>query len=206
MTEPRNVRTVPGMGGKIFDFRKTGLCPPNGGRIRPLVFVHHIPVVPNATGLADFESLGGILRAQGLAIQAATDAEGNVALFTRLDEFCNGHLGANQLACGAEHMHADLDEDWTEEQMRAAAWLSSRAWDSFDIKPRPAKLLPGDGFFDSAGKFHLTKPVGVKRRGHTSHEKVSAKIGSHQRKDPGPKFDFEHLFELTKFFHEHRRF
>jgi hypothetical protein len=206
VTQPRSVRTVPGMGGKVFDFRGTGLCPPNGDfRIRPLVFVHHIPVVENAHGLADFEKLGGILRGQRLAIQAATDAEGNVALFTRLDEFCNGHLGANHLACGAEHMHVTLDEEWTEEQMRAAAWLANRAWDSFGIPPRRAKLLPGDGFFGPDG-FVLTKPVGVQRRGHTSHKNVSAKIGSGQRSDPGPKFSFKHLYELTRFFHEHRRF
>lgn len=206
MTEPRSVRKVPGMGGKVFDYRETGLCPPNGGRIRPLVFVHHIPVIPNAVGLADFERLGRDLRAQGLAIQAATDAEGNVALFTRLDEFCFGHKGANHLACGAEHMHLKLDEEWTEEQMRAAAWLSNRVWDSFSILPRRAKLLPGDGFFEPDGNYKVTKPVGVKRRGHTSHEKVSAKIGSFQRSDPGDKFSFEHLFELTRFFHEHGRF
>src|SRR4051794_5519346 len=30
----RSERSIPGMGGKVFDFRGTGLCPPNGGRIR----------------------------------------------------------------------------------------------------------------------------------------------------------------------------
>lgn len=206
MTEPRSVKRVPGMGGKVFDFRGTGLCPPNGGRIRPLAFVHHIPVIPNAVGLADFERLGRDLRAQGLAIQAATDAEGNVALFTRLDEFCHGHMGANHLACGAEHMHFSLDEDWTEAQMRAAAWLANRALDSFGIPPRKAKLLPGDGFRKPDGVFVVTKRIGVKRRGHTTHKAISDGIGSHQRSDPGSKFDFKHLFELTRFFHEHQRF
>jgi hypothetical protein len=90
--------------------------------------------------------------------------------------------------------------------MRAAAWCSNRAWEAFGIKPRRAILLPGDGFLDSAGVFHLTKPVGVQRRGHTSHKNVSAKIGSFQRSDPGAKFDFKHLYELTKFFNEHHRF
>jgi hypothetical protein len=206
MIEPRSVKTVPGMGGKVFDFRGTGLLRPNGGRIRPLVMVHHIPVVENAVGLADFHKLAGILKGKSLAIQAATDADGNVALFTRWDEFCNGHLGANHLACGIEHMHVTLDEDWTEEQMRAAAWCSNRVWEAFGIKPRRAILLPGDGFFDDDGVFRLTEPVGVQRRGHTSHKNVSAKIGSGQRSDPGPKFDFKHLYELTKFFNEHHRF
>jgi hypothetical protein len=206
VTEPRSIRTVPGMGGKVFDFRGTGLLPANpGGRIRPLVFVHHIPVVENVVGLADFEKLASILKGRGLAIQAATDAEGNVALFSRLDEKCFGHLGANHVACGAEHMHAGLDEEWTEKQMRAAAWLSHRAWRSFDIRPRRAILVPGDGHFEGA-EFVLDKPVGVQRRGHTSHKNVSAKIGSHQRFDPGSKFSFKHLYELTRFFHEHHTF
>ena len=206
MTEPRSVKKVPGMGGKVFDYRGTGLCPPNGGRIRPLAFVHHIPVIPNAVGLADFERLGRDLRAQGLAIQAATDAEGNVALFTRLDELCFGHKGANHLACGAEHMHLSLNEDWTEAQMRAAAWLSNRVLDSFGIPLRRANLLPGDGFFKTKTEYVVTKPIGIKRRGHTTHKAVSDGIGSHQRSDPGSKFDFKHLFELTRFFREHQRF
>jgi hypothetical protein len=207
VTEPVSVKTVPGMGGKVFDFRGTGLLPPKpGGPIRPLVFVHHIPVVENAVGLADFEKLASILKGGGLAIQAATDAEGNVALFSRLDEKCFGHLGANHLACGAEHMHLDVNEKWTEKQMRAAAWLSHRAWRSFGIPPRRAILLPGAGHFDSDHVFHLDEPVGVQRRGHTSHENVSAKIDSHQRFDPGPKFSFKHLYELTRFFREHHTF
>src|SRR5215213_457945 len=104
--QPRNVRTVPGMGGKVFDFRGTGLCPPSLPiRIEPLVMVHHIPVVARVEGLADFQKLGDILRGEGLAIQASTDAEGNVALFTRWNDFCYGHRGANQVACGVEHMH-----------------------------------------------------------------------------------------------------
>src|SRR5688500_6260000 len=132
MTQPTSARRIPGMGGKVCDFRGTGLCPPNGGRIRPLVMVHHIPVVPNGQGLADFETLGRVLRNQGLAIQAATDAEGNVALYTRFDELCFGHRGANSFACGIEHMHMTVNEPWTEKQMRAAAWCAHRAWVSFD--------------------------------------------------------------------------
>jgi hypothetical protein len=182
------------MGGKVFDYRGTGLCPPNGGRIRPLVMVHHIPVVHNVTGVADFVTLGQILRGQGLAIQAATDAEGNVALYTRLDEMCFGHRGANQLACGVEHMHFTVNEPWTDKQMRAAAWCAARALKSFGIPAGDAKLLPGD------------RLVGVQRRGHTSHKTVSALAGFNDRSDPGPRFDFEHLYELTRFFNEHGRF
>jgi hypothetical protein len=193
------------MGGKVFDYRGTGLCPPNGGRFRPLAFVNHIPVVEQLPGTADFEKLGRTLKAQGLSIQAATDAEGNVALFTRLDELCFGHLGANRVACGAEHMHATTAKVWTEQQMRAAAWLAHRAWRSFGIPPRRAILTPGAGHKEG-NTFVLDKPVGVKRRGHTSHQNVSALIGSFARTDPGPGFSFRHLYELTKFFDEHGRF
>ena len=178
----------------MFDFRGTGLCPPNGGRIRPLLMVHHIPVVPQQQGIADFVRLGEILRGQGLAIQAATDAEGNVALYTRFDELCFGHRGANQLACGVEHMHFAVGEPWTESQMRAAAWCANRAWDAFGIRPRKGIALPGAGL------------VRVQRRGHISHMEVSTLAGFNDRSDPGPGFDFAHLFELTRFFHANRRF
>jgi N-acetylmuramoyl-L-alanine amidase len=191
---PRSERTVPGMGGKVFDFRGTGLCPPNGGRIRPLLLVHHIPVVPNMKGTVDFITLGNILRGEGLAIQASTDAEGNVALFTRFDEFCFGHRGANQLACGIEHMHKTVDEPWTEKQMRAAAWCSAQVFLSHGVAPRGGVMTPGH---------HI---VGVKRRGHTSHMAVSDLAGFHDRKDPGAGFNFAHLYELTRFFVKHRRF
>lgn len=193
VTSPRSERTIPGM-GKVFDFRGTGLCPPNGGRIRPLAMVHHIPVVRNVTGFADFVSLGNILRGQGLAIQAATDAEGNVALYTRFDEMCFGHRGANQLACGVEHMHMTVGEAWTEKQMRAAAWCAEQVWTSYAIPPRGAKLLPGN------------RLVSVQRRGHTSHKDVSTLAGFRDRSDPGEGFSFAQLYELTRFFHKNRRF
>lgn len=194
MTTPRSVHSVPGMGGKVFDFRRTGLCPPSGGKIEPLIMVHHIPVVARMLGTADFEKLGDILRGKGLAIQASTDGEGNVARFTGFNDLCFGQRGANSLACGVEHMHLTVGEEFTEKQMRAAAWCAHRVWKRFGIPPRRAILLPGDGF------------VRVKRRGHTSHENVSNMAGFHDRSDPGPNFSFRHLYELTKFFEEHGRF
>lgn len=189
----RSERTVPGL-GKIFDFRGTGLCPPNGGRIRPLVMVHHIPVVRNVSGVADFLTLGRVLRGQGLAIQAATDAEGNVALYTRFDELCFGQRGANQLGCGVEHMHMTVGEPWTEKQMRAAAWCAAQVWTSYGVPPRAAVLAAGD------------RLVSVKRRGHTSHKTVSDLAGFRDRSDPGPGFSFAHLYELTRFFRQRGRF
>jgi hypothetical protein len=190
----RSERTIPGMGGKVFDFRGTGLCPPNGGRIQPLLMVHHIPVVSNVHGTADFITLGNILRGKGLAIQASTDAEGNVALFTRFDDFCFGHRGANQVACGVEHMHLTIGDPWPEKQMRAAAWCAAQVWIRHAVPPRGGVLTAGD------------RIVGVKRRGHTSHRTVSDLAGFRDRTDPGTGFDFAHLYELTRFFREHRRF
>jgi hypothetical protein len=190
---PRSTRTIPGMGGKVFDFRGTGLCPPNGGRIRPLIMVHHIPVVPNAAGTADFVRLGDILRRKGLGIHASTDAEGNVALYTRFDELCFGHRGANQIGCGIEHMHFRVEEPWTEKQMRAAAWCAARVWLNFGIPPRGAVLGAGN-------------PVVTQRRGHTTHKRVSDLAGFHDRSDPGAGFSFPHMYELARFFRENRRF
>lgn len=190
---PRSERSIPGM-GKVYDFRGTGLCPPNGGRIRPLMMVHHIPVVRNVAGIADFVTLGNILRGKGLAIQAATDSEGNVALYTRFDDMCYGHRGANQFACGVEHMHMTTDEAWTEKQMRAAAWCAEQVWTSYAVPPRGAKMLPGN---------HLVK---VQRRGHTSHKEVSTLAAYNDRSDPGGKFSFAQLYELTRYFHQNHRF
>jgi hypothetical protein len=204
--EPRSVKDVPGMGGKVFDFRGTGLLQNVGGPIVPRVMVQHIPVVANATGLADFRKLADTLNSQGLGIQAATDEDGNVALFAPFDREVGGQLGANKLACGVEHMHLKINEDWTEEQMRAAAWCAHHALDQHGIPLRRAILTPGDGFFDDDDDFHLTKNVGVQRSGHTSHKNVSALIGSFQRSDPGPKFSFKHMYELAKFFRKHHRF
>jgi N-acetylmuramoyl-L-alanine amidase len=191
--KPRSARSIPGM-GKVYDFRGAGLCPPNGGRMRPLIMVHHIPVVPNKAGIADFITLGNVLRAQGLAIQAATDAEGNVALYTRFDEMCYGHRGANQFASGIEHMHMTVGEAWTEKQMRAAAWCAVQVWNSYAIPPRGAKILPG------------SRIVKVQRRGHTSHRAVSANAGYNDRSDPGPGFSFPHMYELARFFQKNNRF
>jgi len=192
-SKPRMIRAVPGM-GKVYDWRGTRLCPPNGGRIRPLVMVHHIPVVANRKGIGDFITLGNVLRAQGLAIQAATDSEGNVALYTRLDELCYGQRGANSVACGVEHMHATVGEKWTERQMRAAAWLAFRAMRDYGIPAHTAELGAGRG------------RVRVLRKGHTTHQRVSDAAGYHDRSDPGPGFDRQHLYRLVRWYARHRHF
>lgn len=191
--KPRSVRAIPGM-GKVYDYRGTGLCPPNGARIRPLIMVHHIPVVRNVKGTADLVVLGRVLRGQGLAIQAATDAEGNVALYTRFDQLCFGQRGANQFSCGVEHMHWDVNEKWTEKQMRAAAWCANQVWVSYGIPPRRAGLTRGN------------RIVGVKHRGHTSHENVSKMAGFNDRSDPGDGFNYPHVYELTRHYNKNHKF
>jgi N-acetylmuramoyl-L-alanine amidase len=193
---PKSVRAIPGMGGKVFDFRGTGLCPParGGQRIRPLVMVHHIPEVHQAAGTGDFIKLARILVDGGKSIQASTDGDGNVALFTRWDELCWGQRGANFLGCGVEHMHFSTGKTFSERQMRAAAWCAAQVWISFNIPPRRGILLPGNGV------------VRVQRRGHTSHMNVSKKAGFNDRRDPGPNFDYAHLYDLTKFYRKHRKF
>lgn len=196
--QARSIREIPGMGrgtsGKVYDYRGTGLCPPSGGRIRPLGMVHHIPVVRQAEGPADGVQLGRILKAEGLAIQAATDAEGNAFLYTRLDELCWGQRGANQIACGVEHMHYNVGEPWTDYQMRAAAWLANQLWQSYGVYPRTAVLIAGPGHVQFA------------KRGHTTHEEVSHKAGFNDRTDPGVGFKPLRLYELTRFYSLHHRF
>jgi N-acetylmuramoyl-L-alanine amidase len=194
--EPVSVRAIPGMGGKVFDFRGTGLCPPalGGKTIRPLVMVHHIPVVHQEVGIGDFRTLAAILVGAGKSIQASTDGEGNVALFTHWHQLCWGQKGANFVGCGVEHMHFSTDKTFSENQMRAAAWCANQVWLKHNIPPHRGILLPGDGV------------VKVERKGHTSHMNVSRKAGFNNRTDPGPNFEYGHLYELTKFYREHKRF
>lgn len=189
MTKPRRVVTVPGMGGRVFDYRGTGLCPPNGGRIRPLIMVEHIPVMHNRPGTDDLEALGRVLKQQGLAVQFATDREGNVAIYTRADELCYHARGANAISCGVEHMHYGVSEPWSERQCRAAAWLYVRVKRNYGI-PYQAGRLAGDGY----GR------VKVVRRGHVSHRGVSAKAGYNDRSDPGPAYPWAHIRRLAAFY------
>lgn len=188
----RSVRRIKG-GVTIRDYRDTGLCPANGGRITPVIFVDHIPVIRNRAGVEDLLTLGRVLKAQGLAVQRGTDAEGNVAQFTDLNELCYHARGANSISAGAEHMHYGLDEPWTERQFRAAAYVAWEAMHYRGIPLQGAKLLGGN-------------PTRVARRGHCSHARQSAAAGYHDRSDPGPGFRFAHVYELARYFDRHRRF
>lgn len=184
---PRVVKTLSGA-GKVYDWRSTNLLPPSGGTIRPLIMVEHIPVVPNRVGTGDFLQLAGILRAQGLSLQAATDQEGNVALYTPLDRMCFQARGANQVSIGVEHMHMSVSEDWSKKQLRASAWLWQYVEREYGIPLRVAQLGSGAGF------------VRVNKRGHTSHQRVSAAAGFNDRSDPGNKYDWEYVRRAAIFF------
>lgn len=180
--------------GKVFDFRGTGVLPPNGGVLQPLIMVEHIPVVPNVQGAGDFHTLARVLKEQGLSLQAATDREGNVALYNSLNRLCFQARGANSVSCGVEHMHMTVEEEWTKKQLRASAWLWQLAERDFGIPLRVARISSGPG------------RIGVLRRGHTSHRRVSAAAGFHDRVDPGPGYDWEYVRKAALFFKRHGHF
>lgn len=187
------LKEIPGA-GKVYDWRDSSWTPTNGGPIRPLIFVQHIPVVPNIAGIADFVRLRDVLVAQGLMVHSATDREGNVAWFTPFD-FLNYHArGANSFSCGCEHMHISTAEDWTERQFRAAAWLVNQAKNKHDIPAGNADLATGNGV------------VRVNDKGQCSHQRVSWAAGYNDRSDPGPGYDFGHVRELVIYYREHESF
>jgi hypothetical protein len=187
---PRVLKKIKGM-GTVYDWRGTGLLPPNGGRITPLIAVEHIPVYPNKPGYQDFVGLAAVLRAQGLSLQAATDRDGNVALYNPFDVLCYQARGANQVSFGVEHMHMTVDEDWTRRQLRASAWIWQLAERKHGIPCQMADLDDGPG------------TVRVRRRGHTSHKNVSARAGYHDRSDPGPKYDWGYVKHCADFYVAH---
>jgi hypothetical protein len=187
------LKEIRGM-GKVYDWRTSPWTPANGGKIKPLVFVQHIPVVRNVAGIGDFITLRNVLVAQGLMVQTATDAEGNVALYTPFDQLCYQARGANQISTGCEHMHATTGEAWSKRQLRAAAWLVQLAERKHGIPPSWGALGAGPGV------------VKVLRRGQTSHETVSAKAGYNDRSDPGPGYDHAYVSHCVKFFKQHGHF
>jgi hypothetical protein len=180
--------------GKLLDARGTGILPPNGGPIRLLLAVEHIPVVPNVPGVGDFLTLARVVKDQGLSLFAATDREGNFCIYNRPDVLCYANKGANYCAAGTEHMHMSIEEEWSRMQLRASAWGWQYLDHAYGIPMQMAKLLPGDG------------QVGVARKGHTSHQNVSNKAGFHDRTDPGPKYDWDYVKAAAEFFVIHGGF
>jgi hypothetical protein len=188
------VEQIPGA-GRLYDWRGTGMLPPNGGKTPKTVMVEHIPVVANQPGITDFETLARVLKVQGLSLQAATDSEGNVALYNDLGTLCFQARGLNTASCGVEHMHATITEPWSRRQFRAAAWLWVRAKRSHGIPYTRAVL-------GSGGHGIAT----VRAKGHATHQAVSAAAGFHDRSDPGPGFIFSEVRRLAEYFETHNTF
>ena len=177
--QPVKRRDIRGMGA-IYDYR--AFTVPNGGAIRPLVFVQHIPVIRQMDGRVDLDVLWRVLVGQGLMVQRGTDGEGNVAKYTQLDRLCFHARGANAISCGVEHMHLTTAESWSERQLNAAAYC---AWEARE----------------KAG-------VPLERRGQTTHEAVSRHAGFNDRSDPGEFYEARmgDVRERALFYDQHRRF
>ena len=189
----RVLKSIKGM-GTIYDWRTSPWTPSNGGKIPVNAFVHHIPVVPNMVGIADFIRLRDVLVAQGLMVQTATDREGNVALYTPFNQLCYQARGANSFSTGCEHMHMTTGETWLKKQLRASAWLVQLCKDKHGTPRQRAQLGSGNGV------------VRVLRRGQTTHMEVSAKAGYNDRSDPGSGYDFEYVDHCVDFFDKHGHF
>jgi hypothetical protein len=193
-TSPKVVRTLKiaaGMTSSVWDYG----TPPNGGIIGLRACVHHIPVIRQTPGRGDLDVLERVLRQQGLMVQFGTDAEGNVARYTRANRLCYHARGGNQVTCGIEHMHYLTSEAWTERQMRAAGWVTQYLEREYGIPLQMANVEPaGSGV------------VSVVRKGHTSHRQISKLAGYNDRSDPGPGFDYDKVFALARYFKRHGHF
>jgi hypothetical protein len=159
-----------------------------------MLMVEHIPVVPNKKGIEDFVTLANVLRAQGLSLQAATDSEGNVAIYNSLNRMCFQAKGANSISCGVEHMHMTIAEPWTRRQLNASAWLWHYAHVVHGLPKQRARIGGGGGL------------VTVRRKGHTGHREVSKEAGFNDRSDPGPLYDWGYVNHAADFFARKRTF
>lgn len=192
-TVAKHLRIAEGKTSTIWDYRAE--TPANGGIIPLRACIHHIPVVRQMPGHADFDVLRRVLLDQGLMVQFSDDADGNVALYTRANRLCYQARGANSWSCGVEHMHYLTSDPWATMQMRSAGWIAQYLEREFGLPLRMADLEP-------AGP-KLAKAV---RTGHTSHEQVSKVAGYNDRSDPGPGFDYEKMFHNARFFKAHGHF
>jgi hypothetical protein len=190
---PKVYAKVKGM-GTVWDYRH--MTAPNGGKIKPLVLVEHIPVIRQMSGRADLDVLRRVLIQQGLMVHHGTDAEGNVALYTNSDVLNFHARGVNSASAGTEHMHATTAESWTQKQINASAWLSARLKRRQDLPHFNGILGRGSGF------------ATVKRAGHVTHEAVSKAAGFNDRSDPGDKYEalMAEIRERAIFFNQHGRF
>lgn len=192
-TTLKQLRIAAGRTSTVFDYRRE--TPSNGGIIALRACVHHLPVIRNEPGRQDLDTLRRVLMAQGLMVQFGTDAEGNVAMYTKANRLCYHARGANSVACGIEHMHATVGEPWTERQMRAAAWVAQYLEREFGLPLQLADVEPGPG-----------ATVVIKRKGHTSHQQISRVAGFNDRSDPGKGFDYSKMFSAARYFKAHGHF
>lgn len=187
------LKRIKGMGA-VIDWRGSSWSKPNGGHIRARLGVQHIPVIHNINGFADLVTLNNVVGAQGLRVQHGTDKEGNVGLYCAGDRLCFQARGANQVSWGTEHMHFTVGEEWSRRQLRAAAWIIQLEKKHCGTGRGRASLHDGAGV------------VVITRGGQTTHERVSAAAGFHDRKDPGPGYDFEYVDRAITFFETHGHF
>jgi hypothetical protein len=177
----------------VFDYRAD--TAPNGGAIALRACVHHIPVIRQMPGREDLDALRRVLLAQGLMVQFGTDAEGNIAIYTKANRLCFHARGANSTTCGIEHMHATTGEPWTPKQFMAAGWIAQYLEREFGLPLRMASVAPG-----GPGIAVIT------RTGHTGHQQISQAAGFNDRSDPGSGFDYERVFKYARFFKTHGHF
>lgn len=189
----RVLKQIPGAGW-VYDWRGTAWTAPNGGRIRPLIHVVHIPVIPQMAGIADLIRLNEVLTAQGLRVHAATDKDGNVALYAPFDRLCYHARGANQQSCGTENIHLTVNEPWSKRQLRAQAWIVNLALEKHGIPAHGGTLTFGSG------------AVRVLKRGQVSHARVSDAAGFHDRSDPGSRYDWEYVRHCVIYWREKSTF
>ncbi len=189
----KQLKIAAGVSSNVWDYRNE--TQPNGGIIGLRACVHHIPVIRQMPGRADLDVLRRVLIQQGLMVQFGTDAEGNVALYTRANRLCFHARGGNSVTCGIEHMHATVGEPWSKKQMRAAAWIAQYLERTFAIPLQMADVEPGPG-----------ATVVIARKGHTSHQQIGRVAGFNDRSDPGRGFDYAEMFAAAKFFKRHGHF
>jgi hypothetical protein len=189
----KKLRIAHGQTSSIYDYRRE--TSPNGGQINVRACVWHIPVIRNQPGPQDLHTLRRVLIDQGLMVQFGTDAEGNVALYTKADRLCYHARGGNSITIGVEQMHYTTGEPWSRKQLRAAGWIAQYLERTQGIPLRMADVEPG-----GRGVARIV------RTGHTSHEQISRCAGYHDRSDPGRGFSYEQVFHAAKYFKKHGHF
>jgi hypothetical protein len=187
-----------GGAGKVYDWRHSNWTPANGGLQTIRAFVHHIPVVPNQAGIADFIVLRNVLVAQGLMVQCATDREGNVALFTPFNVLCYQARGGNFCTTGCESMHMTTSEGWSKAQLRALAWCVQLCEEKHDVPYSTASISGTSGL------------ITVEKKGQTTHKRVADASKQFNRSDPGWELpdndDYRYMQHCVRFWREHHTF